>query len=235
MNEPIFQPGVEKPEADYQELARLGRKLGVPVPELFVTLEVTNADGSKGDFYHGRARTWNRLFWNYAFGSLACTPNSSATFGSGTLGFKSTGGTVYAASFNSTAQRNWNYGSATATSTTQKGIVVGTSTAAESFEDFALGAICGVGSGSGQLVHNAQSAPTTSYNAGTKTWTCTHVRVFNNNSAGAIVVAETALYPNEVINNTAMMIERTKLPSTVNVAAGSQLTVTYTVTLTFPA
>ncbi|MBL8484123.1 MAG: hypothetical protein JNJ60_18140 [Rhodocyclaceae bacterium] len=111
----------------------------------------------------------------------------------------------------------------------------GTGTTAESFEHFALAALVAQGTSSGQLSYQATVNGGQSYNAGTKVWTSTLARILNNNSGGTIVVAETGIYANQANGATNHMIERSLLGATVSVLNTGQLTVTYTMTLTFPA
>jgi hypothetical protein len=122
---------------------------------------------------------------------------------------------------------------------------VGTGTTAESFEHVALVTPVAHGNGAGQLSYTAQSATSVSYNAGTRVWTATYARILNNNSGGSITVAETGIYgvntsntgnlSNGAASTNPYMLCRDLLGATVAVANAGQLTVTYTITLTFPA
>lgn len=239
---PTFQPGTVKPESDYEEFSRLGAKLGLPCPQAFIRLESRAQDGSLVDLYDDRSRTLNRNYWNWLFKCFAVMNGggvltSDTTYSAGHLTNKNTGGTIQNA--NSAA------GSApgqfspvcvsVATAGTQKGIVVGTGTATESFEDVALGTIIAHGSSAGQLSYSAATFQQPSYNAGTLTWTTQMIRVFNNNSGGTIVVGETGIYGDFNGATQVYMIMRDKLSPTVSVLNAGQLTVTYTFTLVFPA
>lgn len=112
---------------------------------------------------------------------------------------------------------------------TTQGIVVGTDTGAEDFNDYALGTLVAHGTGAGQLSYAAQEATTRAYTAGTLTWAGTLIRYLNNNSGGAIVIGEVGLYvcvsasPDE-------MLCRDLIDPTVSVANTAQLKVTYTIT-----
>lgn len=238
-----FQPGTVKPESDYEEFARLGAKLGLPCPQAHLSLKSLDSQGNLVDEYADRSRTPNRNYWNWlfrVFGALHCfggsTGNnaftSDATFGAGHMTVKTTAGVVQNTNVTTTGAP----GGITDTGLSSLGVVCGTGTAAESFEDVALGARIANGTSAGQLSHVAMTQQTPTYNAGTLTWTALVIRIFNNNTAGTIVVGETGIYCTTGGNTgLVFMLMRDKLGSTVDVLAGGQLTVTYTFTLTFPA
>lgn len=237
-----FHPGTVKPEEDYLELERLGKVLGIPVPMMFIKVEAINPDGSPGEIYEDRSRTFNRNFWNMLFSRCSDPVTSSGTFGAGVLSIKDTGGTTRtiagALSGVGTASNLCDFNSMGALGDATLGIVVGTGTTAESFEHNALVTRVAHGSSAGTLSYTASANPTPSYNAGTKVWTAAQSRIFNNNSGGTIVIAETGIYANFGYANTTsgtFMIERSLLGATVSVLNAGQLTVTYTTTLTFPA
>lgn len=248
----IFVPGVPKPESDYEEMDRLGRKLGIPVPQLFLTVSATNPDGSQGDRYAERARTFNRNFWNLMFGGIVNSPTSAVAYSAGNLGVKWAGG--YPG--NTVKSMNYSYpDSATAYSTgaapfsffpaaagnTSRGILVGTGNTAESFEGSTLIAMCAEGTGVNQMNYLAQQATTASYNAGAKVWASSSTRVMNNNSNSTVVIAEAGLMMYDPIPQVGfgeswpMLFERSLLGATVSVLSGGQLTVTYSMQITFPA
>lgn len=86
------------------------------------------------------------------------------------------------------------------------------------------------GTGSGEMTHNAMSAPVQSYDSETKKYTLTHSRIFNNNSGASITVNCVGLVVNAnmwSLSNYLMAYD--KLSSGVAVADGAQLTVTYEV------
>lgn len=237
-----FQPGTVKPEADYLELERLSRKLGIPVPMMFINVAATNPDGSPGQSYEGRSRTFNRNFWNYALGIMAITPAGTLTFGAGYLAVKNISGTVFAMTQDDVGNNNrggqFLYGPAVATMGSLRGIVVGIGTTAESFEHVALATPLEHGNYSGKISYSTQAVTVVSYNSGTKVWTATLARIFNNNSGGTLVVSETGIYALPANTNglsSEFMLCRDLLGATVSVLDAGQLTVTYTMTLTFPA
>lgn len=218
----------QKPESDYLELERLSVKLGIPVPFTFISLSVEKA-GCIISSYRQRSRTWNRNYWNQAICATTRTPGVITNFGAGYLSAKQVPGTVAAISADF-MQRFDNVG---IINNSTYGLLAGIGTTAESFEGFALSKPITHGSGSGQLVYAAHSALAQSYVSGTKTWTITIKRLMNNNSGTAIVVAETAIVAMN-INGYYYMFCRDLLGSTVSVANGAQLTISYDVSLTFP-
>lgn len=237
----IFVPGSIKPEADYLEIERLGKKLGIPVPMTFIEVESRAPDGELIGHYKDRSRTFNRNYWNWILKSFAFmagtagTYASDTTYGAGHITNKNTAGTVQNANASYTAQPRVYAPDIVTTAAlgVAKGIVVGTGVAAESFEDVALGGLIAHGTGAGQLSHAAMVLQTPTYS--TLVWTNTLVRLFNNNSGGTIVVGETGLYADFNAGAQLYMICRDKLGATVSVLNAGQLTVTYTTTLTFPA
>jgi hypothetical protein len=196
-----------------------------------IKLNVVNADGSPGDYYEGRSHTWVRNGYNTFIALFSNFTSTGTSYGAGYLSLKDVGGTV----------RNPTWGtsgtdiplSVGVINNSLYGIVVGTGTTAESFEHNAMATIVANGSGGGQMAYAAQSATTSAYTAGTKTWDMTMARVMNNNSGGNIVVAETGIQANA--SALYFLLNRDLLGATVTVNNGAQLTVTYTMSLILPA
>jgi hypothetical protein len=240
---PKFVPGTIHPEEDYLEIERLGVKLGIPVPMLHIKVEAINPDGSPGQVYKDRSRTYNRNFWNIIFCNASQAPAGAATFGAGFLAVKTTGAAIKNSSFDLVLGALspvgvQGFGSTAATAGVDtSGIVVGTGVIAESFEHITLNTQTLNGVTAGKISYANQSVTAVSYDAGTKTWTATLVRIFNNNSGGTITIAEVGIYGSLYIvnNNNSLMFCRDLLGASVAVLNGGQLTVTYTMTLTFPA
>lgn len=215
-------------ETDYRRFERLSIKLGIPVINVFLTISVSE----KGRITYRRrrrSRTWNRNFWNWMICVPTQTPGVATNWGAGYLSFKQAAGTVTAIS-----GPNLLINPTGIASNSVYGILVGIGTAAESFEGYALSNQCIHGTGGNQLSHLAHEALVQAYVAGSKTWTVTMKRKFNNNSGSAIVIAETALLYTGGYT-TGILLNRDLLASTVNVANGAQLTVSYDISLVFPA
>jgi len=175
----------------------------------------------------GPSHTFVRNWFNILFCALAGSQSSGSSFGEGYLNIKRQDGTVIAATYNNT--NHYDAGSGV----TDYGIVLGRGTTAESFESYSLATKITHGSGTNQLVYNAQSLPSVSYTSGTKTWLATHQRVFNNNSSAAITVTESALI--SYYGSYYILISRDLLSSSVNVPVGAQLTAKYYISMQFPA
>lgn len=216
-------------EREREELKRLSLKYGFPVPEVFLSL-VSEKGGDILEVYQDRSRTWNRNFWNCVLMLMASQPGVVTNFGAGYLSFKKTGGTVDAVNVSTFAPKLQ-----AAVNDSTYGIQVGRGTGAESFEGYVLGTPVVNGTGTNQLVYGAMPNGTQNYNAGTKVWTITYARVFNNNSSAIIGLNEVALTYTGGFGAALTMMNRDLLGATFNVAIGAQLTVTYTITLTFPA
>lgn len=118
-----------------------------------------------------------------------------------------------------------------------KGILVGSGTDAETFEDYVLQTKIANGSGAGQLAYVESELHSVSYEAGTKTLKNSLVRYFNNNSGAAIGVNEVGIVYYGYLANTPgnALVSRDKLGTTVSVPDTGQLKVTYTIQLVYPA
>ena len=214
---------MKHPEEDYKEIARLGQKLGLPVPQLFLSLEVTK-DGEVLETYKDRSRTWNRNFWNYTFNSIT-NYLSDNVYGTGHLGGKiPTGTAVVIGGY----VPNVVGGAGVDTS----GILVGTGAGVEDFEGYVLTTKVVHGTGSLKLTYLAQVATTVSYDAPSLTWTGTLARSFYNASGATITISEVALY---MQMSAAFMLSRDVVSPTVPVLNLGTLVVTYNMTLALPA
>jgi hypothetical protein len=207
-----------------------------PVPKTFIQLDVHMPNGEHVLEYKTRSKSWVRNAYNVFTSQMLDIIGDSGgvTYGAGKLPIKKLDGSVLN---NETGE--WNMGSGNIGSYTggagvvTKGIVVGTGVVAENFEDHILGTLIANGTGAGQLSYVGGTNGVGVYDGGTKKWTATHVRIMNNNSGGEIVVGEVAIYAN--INSFSYgMICRDLLGVPVAVANTAQLTVTYTIDITYP-
>lgn len=218
-----------KTEADYLEFERLAVKLGIPAPSVRLRVE-SHLDGIPTGLHEGRSHTWTRNFWNTLIMG-ATYLQSSSSFGAGHLGIKKTDGNVATIS-----QPDYMvltpFG---AVGIATRGIIPGRGTTAESFEHHVLATPITHGSGANQLGFRAQYYPVGVYTAGTKLWTVTLQRLFDNTSGASIVVTECGLYCYCTGLAFYAMNCRDLLASGVTVLHNGVLTITYTVTLTFPA
>jgi hypothetical protein len=187
--------------------------------------------------YKMRSHSWVRNGYNLLTSQITGLDSSTggATYGAGSLEMKDISDAIQCApSYLGYLWYNNNkscYAGAAGEST--KGIVVGTGTNADSFEDNKLGTLITSGTGSGQLSYAVASAGTGAYDAASKKITVTHSRYFNNNSGSAIVVSEVGIYA--ITANVNVMLCRDLLSTPVSVLNAAQLTVTYTMEVTYPA
>ncbi len=228
-------------ERQYEELRKLGQQLRIPIPETFLKLEVRDKDGKVIHSHRQRSHSFGRDVYNYIFSHLVARNCPDDTFGAGYMSMKTTAGVVRHGSTGAgiIAQMNFqNNGPNAGAGVDDRGILIGSGTDAESFEDYFLQSQIVSGSGAGQLSHVASEAPVYSYDAGTKTWTAELKRYFNNNSGGNVSINEVALvyYLERVVGTAGKVLwSRDKLASTVTVPNTGQLKMTYTIQLAYPS
>ena len=216
-------------EKDYVNFIKLGAKLGIPTPQVHITLEVSE-NGKIIKTHKQRSRTWNRNFWNLSLCLLAGQTGVVTNFGAGYLSFKTTAGSV-------AALTPWSYYNPPKgiVNNSDYGIQAGTGTQAVSFEGYGLWALITHGTGAGQMNHAAHAAVVQNYVAGTKTWTLTLSRALTNLSGSTITIGETGL--TQMIGNGSPFYQvcRDHLAATVPVNNTQVVTITYNISLTFPA
>jgi hypothetical protein len=231
-------------EARYEELRKLGQKLHLPIPEAFWELEVRDRTGKVIQVLKQRSHSWVRNAYNAMFCQLAGKDANDTTFGAGKISGKDTGGAVRTLSralgtdYNGSCDglnpgTGHGYRGSAASDTT--GIVVGSGTAPESFEDYALQTLIPNGTGAGQLSYVASEPHAISYDAIARVLKNSLARFFNNNSGGDVNVNEVGIIFYTQYNGYRYMYSRDKLANTVTVPNTGQLKVTYTIQLTYPA
>jgi hypothetical protein len=235
-------------EQNYRTLAKQGARLGVPVTECFLQMDVVMPNGEVLHSHKQRSHSWVRNAYNALACCLLGINASDTTFGAGFINGKNTSGGVnhFAATGEvAIAQQNndvegSDMGYRGALASAAFGIVVGISDDAESFEDYQLHSLCANGTGTNQLNHIEGNAPVKTYDAGTKTYSAAHSRYYNNNSGADIVLKETGLICSGSQNGDWYGVHpklecRDVLISPVTVPNGGQLKVTYTISLVYPA
>jgi hypothetical protein len=245
MKEPLIINNITQEEMDTFERIKddcLALHLPIP-PQTSYQIQVHDSNGNLEYQVDALAKSWLRNGHNILCQSLMDGLNNTggtATYAAGYLSCKQTSGTVanigtkYLMSVDSVG--NPSFLGSVATNT--YGIQVGTSTTAESFEHWGLQAIIAHGTTTGTLSYAAQNAASFNYNAGTKTWTATYTRIFNNNSGGTIYVNETGMTANTISNSGSgikICLWRDLLGASVTVNNGAQLTVTYNVDYVMPS
>jgi len=221
------QPAINA-TADHIELARLSRKLGIPVPIVHIQVKSTRAGAITG-FYEGLSRTWTRNYWNILFASLCGLPTVATNFGAGYLSMKQVGGTVSAY----TTPQNLTQSPVGPINNSAYGIIPGRGSTAENFDSYALATPITHGVSATQLSFRA-SSHSSAYTSETKLWTATISRLFDNLSGGSIVITESAIYAYFATMGWSLMNCRDLLASSVTVLDDGVLTIKYTITLTFP-
>jgi len=230
MQKIIFPPPREiKTEADYLELERLSIKLGIPVPMMRIEVKAEK-DGKVTGLYEGRSRTWNRNYWNGIYAPICGIAFVATFFAAGYLSMRQVDGTVAAI-----AAGYFNLNPAGPISNSSVGIIPGRGSAAESFEVYALTTPITHGAGANQLGFRAMATPGKSYSAGPLLWTATLTRLYDNTSGNTITITEAGIYAYFVQSALIFMTCRDLLAAPVAVLNNGVLTITYTITITFPA
>ncbi len=229
-----------KEEQKYRRLMRLAQELHIPIPEAFIELEVFDKDGRLIQRHKQRSHSWVRNAYNHIFSQLAGKNASDGTFGAGKLSIKDYLGVIKSGAKPITIKDDWNCdvaGGASPLLATDdfSGILVGSGTNAESFEDYELQTKIGDGVGAGQISYVNSELHSISYTD--TTLMDTLIRYFNNNTGEDRNINEVGLFFNGFVNGAQVrwLHSRDKLASTVTVPDTGQLKVTYTIQLTYPA
>jgi len=202
-------------EAKFKDLKDKCRELRVPAPpEIMIGLRVQDKAGMLIFDDIQRGHSWLRNFWNFAY-MMMVGSSLGSTYEAGSLAGADLAGTPY---WPIDINASWS------------AINVGTSDAAWSVEQYALGGKIASGNGAGQLLASALVDSGSAY--ASKTWTRTVYSIFNNNSGNSITIKETGLC---AVSGYLPLLERSVLSPTVAVPNGAQLTVTYEISMDFSA
>jgi hypothetical protein len=225
-----------------RELAKQARDLHLAPPCVtFYEGIIKDPSGEVVDHILSKSNSWVRNGLNM----LACITmlntylGGAANYGAGYLNVKRTDNTIlYGA--NGIYAPWHNLAECGAAGASGEGIVVGSGSAAESFEDHVLGTKIAHGTGAGQLSYGALSSVSTAWNAGTSKWSRVLQRVFTNNTGNNVTISEIGYYMqgatiggNAYSDAMGFMIIRDLLPSSVVLANGQSYTVTYTFEFAF--
>jgi len=234
-----------KEEQQYTELRRLAQKLHIPIPEVFLTLEVFDKDGKLIQRHRQRSHSWVRNAYNLLFCNLAGKDADDTTFEAGKLSMKDTVAAVYHGNYPpyivpGTGDSADAVGKAylAAASIDTSGILVGYGTTAESFEDYVIANLIAEGTTDDGLHLSYVESEATVITYADTTLTATLIRYFNNNEATQSVdVKEVCIVANAYLVSASkkFVMSRDVLASTVTVPVTGQLKVTYTIQLTYPA
>jgi hypothetical protein len=225
--------------------------LRVPVPEQFMEIMVHDADGKLIDHRGGRAHSWTRNAYNLLFMEMAGSTNYTPfnVYAAGGLAYKDQLGNLKSSSQSSIygmytdgvdayeSADSSKSGYRGASNSNANGILVGSSDAAENFDDYILAAKIVSGTAAGQLSYAMQEVHVRSYDSGAKVFQNELKRFFNNNSGGNVSVSEIGLsgYIGQSSTGYYVLMARDVLPSPVTVPNGGQLTVIYLIKLQYPA
>jgi hypothetical protein len=216
-------------EAKFAELKIMCQELKVPAPpEIMIGLKVHDRNGLLIFDDVQRGHSWNRNLWNRIYGKGTDAIYTNSAFQAGNMSACRTNGSIeYTYQFLGTVPL-FSAGAGVLT-----GIVLGTGDTAFSINQYCLVTPIAHGNGATQMAHSASTPVLTTYNGGTKTWTSSSYRIFNNNSGSSITVKEVGLVG--TYGGYDFMFERSVLDPTVPVANGAQLTVTYEISMDFSA
>jgi hypothetical protein len=220
-------------------LHKLQGEFGVPtMPEMRIRVQVQDASGKMVIDREEQAHSFTRNGWNWYVQVLteglsnvagSATSPVGGNWREGNLVWRQlnsptliTGSTSSITTARSTGLAAQGFQGALGATT--PGIVVGTSAEPWSPEDYSLWGPVNHGTATGQLTHNAMTTPAPVYDSGTKKYTTTLVRVFNNNSGGSITLNECGLVFLAIAGQTFLMT-RDVLAAPVNVANGAQVTI----------
>jgi len=222
-------------ERKFKELRELGQKLGIPIFESFIEFEVTMPNGEVVHHHKQRSHSWVRNAYNLMMSQLGGINGVDLTFGAGLINYKITNGNIaHAPNIMSITGGDvegiYDDGYRGPAGDAARGIIVGSSIQAESFEDYMLITPIISGTGAGQLHYQEGVVPTKSYDIPSKTYSAVHVRYMNNNSAGNVLVNEIAL-----VSSYYCVVSRDHIGSTITIPSTGQLKVTYTISLVYPA
>ena len=228
-------------ECRFAKMRDLCRELKMPPPvEIFVGSKLIDKNGIVLFDDIQRGHSWTRNYWNMQMVlGLEASAFGDTTFGAGKISSKNYAGAIVGTTNTSCIRASsQNYAGAGVMDTSSAsnfGILIGTGVTAWSIDDYALATKIVHGNASNQMSYTAMATAVPTY--ASKVWTNVLSRIFNNNSGGTIVVAETALVMQSYLFSATSqyLIDRSVLASSISTPNGAQLTVSYTLTMDFSA
>lgn len=232
-------------EREIDELVDNCRRLHLPAPpRTYYTIESKDKDGAVVDTVRQRSKSWVRNFYNWQVTQqMTCTSDSmGTTYGAGTLAVKNTSGSTL--SYANYAIRCWNLfvggGYTASAGDVTAGIVIGTNAGAtaETFESHSLDTMVAEGTGAGQMSYGSTGVVVPVWDGTGKTMTYECTRHITNNSGSTIGINEIGLIAGYLqygtSHTTDLLVVRDVLASQVDVVHEGQITVTYTIVITYP-
>jgi hypothetical protein len=210
-------------------------KEGKALPQILWEIEVRDKTGKLLKHYVTPARSWLKQFIQMLKGEFAT--RNGTDVGNGNVTIVDETGTARGFPRHSTASGYLCYMNLSAlgdVGDVSQGIIVGSSDTPNSLTTYALGAKISHGSGSGQLVYNAQTIEDVTNPSGNDLQ-FRLTRTFTNNSGATVTVKEVGLIVkvwDSSANSRSWLIARDVLPSPVDVPDGASLTIRYVVKIT---
>jgi hypothetical protein len=204
-------------------------------PLILWEIEVKDKTGKLLKHYVTPAKSWLRQFITMLKGEFAT--RYSTTVGNANVSVVDETGTARTYPSQSTATYStyiMNLSTLGDVGDVSQGIIVGTSDTPNSLSTYALGGKIAHGTGSGQLVYNAETVEDVTNPSGNDLQ-FRITRTFTNNSGATITVKEVGLLIKKVDStNTSRswLVARDVLPSPVDVPDGATLTIRYVVKIT---
>jgi hypothetical protein len=192
-------------EREFRKLAKLGQKHKIVVPELRWRRQVFMDNGRDLVFDSGleRMHSVNRNYYNWVFSWANIKALSDSTpFDTAYLNLKDTGGTIrydtddmITISGTDPDSRNASYGILAQAADDTMGLIIGTGSTAEDFEDYTIETLTPNGSGAGPPIEfDYTQSELHSVTNSTLTLKDTRIRDFNNNSGSSEDIEEVAEY-----------------------------------------
>ncbi|MDD5457492.1 MAG: hypothetical protein PHV30_10750 [Candidatus Margulisbacteria bacterium] len=202
-----------------------------------VTLKVSLSSKAFGErvFF---SNSYVRNFYNWLVSQCAgATSNiGGSSFGDGSLANKSVTGSTRSYSYY--FFHSYYINEFAGTQGSMLGIVIGKSSIPFSFDHYNLQDIISSGTNTNQLVYNAPSSPTRTWDSETRLFTVHHERSFYNGSGSNVSVTEagfrSTLYYTGSSSDTFLLL-RDLLPETCIVPPEETLTLTYNFSITYPS
>jgi hypothetical protein len=206
------------------------------LPQILWEIEVRDKTGKLLKHYKTPARSWLKGFIQILKGEFAT--RCGAAVGGGNVSIVDEGGTARSYPYQTTTGTTYGYWINLSTlgdvGDTSQGIIVGTTDTPNSLTTYALGGKIAHGSGSGQLVYNAETVEDVTNPSGNDLQ-FRLTRTFTNNSGATITVKEVGLLIKKIDSGQSVrsfLAARDVLPSPVDVPDGATLTIRYVVKIT---
>jgi len=220
----------------YDRLRELSRQLKIPLIEPLLRVSKIDRDGKRELVIDRHCRSYTRNMYNvyfyqlnlkelgstYADGSNRCKHRNGSSLDVGNFAYKNN---VEAG----------NFGYISGPGVLGHGIVIGTGTTAESFDDYVIETVIAHGVGGGQMEYaDMVAAQNEGWVGGGPYYFHEMERVMSNNSGGSITVNESVLYWCGLNSNYVFCVLRDKFGAGVAVADGESIAVNYELRQTYP-